>query len=250
MQTVVDNLAIEYTDQGTGPVVLMLHGWGDNLHTFDPLLQYISKYRVVRLDLPGFGNSLRSEDTWGVVEYARFVQSFIKKLQIDPQVVVGHSFGGRVIIKGVGVGIFAPQKIVLIASAGVARKTTIKSLVLRLFAKIGKALTLIPPLSIYRQQLRKKLYGAIGSDYFAAGAMRDVFLKVVREDLVHYARQIRVPTLLIWGSEDTATPLTEGETIRDAIRQSELEVIQGATHFVHQEKPHEVAALIREFIGQ
>jgi len=70
----------------------------------------------------------------------------------------------------------------------------------------------------------------------------------VREDLLEFARRIRVPTLLIWGMQDNQTPLSDGEKIRDAIRQSEMEVIQGATHFVHQEKPQEVAALIREFI--
>lgn len=248
MKTVVNSLVIEYTDEGNGPTVLMLHGWADNLHTFDALIPALQGYRIVRLDLPGFGNSERSKDTWGVIEYARFVQFFCKKIQAEPQILIGHSFGGRIIIKGVGTGVFTPQKIVLIASAGIARKTTLKSLLLRTLAKIGKALTLIPPFSLYRQQIRKNLYATLGSDYFAVGSMRDIFLKVVREDLVEYARQIRVPTLLIWGSEDTSTPLSDGEKIRDAIRLSELQIIHRATHFVHQEKPHEVATLIREFI--
>ena len=248
MKTIVTNLAIEYTDEGQGPTLLMLHGWGDNLHTFDALVRELPEYRIVRVDMPGFGNSERAPETWGVVEYARFIESFIKKVQIEPRAVVGHSFGGRVILKGVGTSIFAPEKIVLVASAGVARKTTLKHLVLRLFAKLGKALTLIPPFSIYRLQIRKKLYGSIGSDYFAAGSMRDVFLKVVKEDLLQYAREIRVPALLVWGDQDTQTPLSDGEKIRDAIRESQLEVIIGATHFVHQEKPHEVAALIKEFV--
>ncbi|RJQ33731.1 alpha/beta hydrolase [Candidatus Parcubacteria bacterium] len=248
MRTIVNNRAVEYSDEGTGPAILMLHGWADNLHTFDAIVQELPGFRIVRLDMPGFGQSERPNETWGVVEYARFVEDFIKKVQIDPQALIGHSFGGRVIIKGVGVGIFAPQKIVLIASAGVARKTTLKSIVLRVIAKIGKVLTLIPPFSLYRQQIRKKLYGALGSDYFAAGSMRDVFLKVVREDLIEYARQIRIPALLIWGRRDSSTPLSDGEKIRDAIRQSEMQIIEGASHFVHQEKPREVAQLIREFI--
>jgi len=242
-------LAIEYADEGAGPVLLMLHGWGDNLHTFDAIARELPGYRIVRLDLPGFGGSERSQETWGVVEYARFVESFIKKIQIEPHTLIGHSFGGRIIIKGVGVGIFSPQKIVLIASAGVARKRTLKSMFFRMLAKLGKALTLIPPLSLYRGQIRKKLYAALGSDYFASGSMRDVFLKVVREDLIEFARHISAPVLLVWGTLDNQTPLSDGEKIRDAIRQSEMEVIQGATHFVHQEKPQEVATLIKEFIS-
>src|SRR3990167_9466285 len=155
MKIIIDNLAIEYTDEGVGPTLLMFHGWGDNLHTFDAIVQELSGYRIVRLDLPGFCRSERAEETWGVIEYARFVESFIKKIQIEPHTLIGHSFGGRIIIKGVGVGIFSPQKIVLIASAGVARKRTLKSMFFRMLAKLGKALTLIPPLSLYRGQIRK-----------------------------------------------------------------------------------------------
>ena len=248
MRIIVNDLAIEYADEGAGPVLLMLHGWGDNLHTFDAIARELSGYRIVRLDMPGFGASERSQETWDVVEYARFVESFIKKIQIEPQALIGHSFGGRVIIKGVGTGIFSPQKIVLIASAGIARKRTLKSFVLRMFARLGKMLTLVPPLSLYRGQIRKKLYGAIGSDYFASGSMRDVFVKIVREDLVEFARHIRVPALLIWGTRDSQTPLSDGEKIRDAIQHSELEVIDNATHFVHQEYPQRVASLIKQFI--
>lgn len=248
MKTIVNNLAIEYLDEGEGPILLMLHGWGDNLHTFDPLLQYISKYRVIRLDMPGFGGSERAKETWGVIEYARFVREFTKKIGVEPAVLIGHSFGGRVIIKGTATHVFSPEKIVLIASAGIAHKKTFKNYAFRMIAKLGKVLTTIPPFSSYRVQIRKKLYARLGSDYFASGTMRDVFLKVVREDLQEYARQIRVPALLIWGSLDDQTPLTDGETIRDEIQGSQLEVIEGATHFVHQEHPEKVAELINQFV--
>ena len=248
MQTIVDNLAVEYADEGQGPVLLLLHGWGDTLHTWDAIVRGLQGFRIVRLDMPGFGGSEKPHEVWGVVEYARFVESFCKKLQIEPHALVGHSFGGRVIIKGVGVGIFTPQKVILIASAGVAKQRTLKNIALMAAAKVGKAVTLIPPFSLYRQKIRKKLYGSISSDYFAASSMSHIFLKVVKEDLLAYAAKIRLPTLLIWGSDDTQTPLADGEKIRDAIRDSRLEVLNGATHFVHQERAQEVAQLIQGFL--
>lgn len=248
MKTIVDDLAIEYADEGAGKPLLMLHGWGDNLHTFDSIVRELSGCRIVRPDLPGFGGSERPAETWGVIEYARFVEAFCKKLELEPAVLVGHSFGGRIIIKGTGTGVFSPQKIALIASAGVAKERTLKSFALTTAAKVGKALTLVPPFSLYRQQIRKRLYGAIGSDYFAAGSMRPIFLKVVKEDLLEYAAKIRAPALLIWGSADRSTPLADGEMIRDAIADSRLEVLTGATHFVHQERSREVAALIKDFV--
>jgi pimeloyl-ACP methyl ester carboxylesterase len=248
MKLIVDNLATEYLDEGEGKTILMLHGWADTMHTFDPLLKYITKYRIVRLDLPGFGGSERPKSTWGVEEYVRFVAAFCEKLNVDPEIIICHSFGGRVIIKGVGKGILRPKKIVLIASAGIAKQKNFKNKALRIAARAGKALTTVPPLSSYRQKIRKKLYGAIGSDYFASGSMSDIFVKVVGEDLLHYATNITVPTLLIWGRKDTFTPLAHGEKIHRAIKDSELTVIDGASHFVHQEHSQEVAELIHHFL--
>lgn len=248
MQIIVNTLATKYADEGSGITLLLLHGWGDSLHTFDALAREMPGFRIVRLDLPGFGGSEKPNSVWGVAEYALFVQAFCKKLRVEPQVLIGHSFGGRVIIKGAGEGILSPQKIILIASAGVAKKKTLKNILLMSFAKVGKLITLVPPFSLYRQTIRKKLYGAIGSDYFAAGSMGPTFIKVVTEDLLEYAKKIRIPALLIWGSDDRSTPLLDGKKINEAIIGSALEVITGATHFVHQERPQEVAALIQSFL--
>ncbi len=265
MKMIVRGLAVEYVDEGQattaagappdlsrgerfrGPTTVMLHGWGDNLHTFDALVRQMPGYRIVRLDLPGFGQSERPREAWGVEEYALFVANFLKKLSIDSYVLVGHSFGGRIAIRGVGTKMLSPSKVVLIASAGVKKTRTLKNYVLRVVAKAVKALTLVWPLSRYRQQIRKRLYGAIGSDYFAAGSMRDIYLKVVAEDLLPFARQIAVPTLLIWGKNDRSTPLEDGQRIHAAIAGSTLRVFEG-THFVHQERAVEIAEAIKEFV--
>lgn len=241
-------MAIEYSDEGSGKTIVMLHGWADNLHTFDAIVRELPNYRIVRLDMPGFGGSERPRETWGVGEYVAFVRDFLQKMNITEYALVGHSFGGRVAIKGVGTEALYPTKVVLIASAGIKKDRTLKNEILRVVAKAGKALTLVPPFSAYRQQIRKRLYTSIGSDYFAAGSMRDIFLKVVGEDLLHYAKQIRVPALLVWGSEDRSTPVANGEKIHRAINGSQLKVIEGASHFVHQEHPQQIAQYIKAFI--
>ena len=78
--------------------------------------------------------------------------------------------------------------------------------------------------------------------------MRDIFLKVISEDLLQYARKIKVPTLLIWGRDDASTSLESGEKIHAAIAGSQLKIIDDAGHFVHQEKWQEVAELIKNFV--
>ena len=249
MKVIVGTTATEYTDQGRGPTLLLLHGWKDDLKTFDKLLKELSSsYRIVRLDMPGFGGTDIPKGTWRVSDYAQFVRRFLEKVHIEPDVIVGHSFGGRVIIRGVGTGELQPKKIVLIAAAGLARKRTWRNRLLSVVAKIGKMVTSIPPLSSRKQELRRTLYEAIGSDYFAAGALKDTFVAVVSEDLSRYAARIKIPTLLIWGSEDASTTLDQGKRIASLIQGSRLEVINGASHFVHVEQPGKVAEFISSFV--
>lgn len=248
MKTIVDTIAVEYEEQGAGPSVLLLHGWKDNLRTFDPLLAVLgTAFRIVRLDLPGFGGSESPKTPWRVGEYARFVRHFCDKLGVRPDIVIGHSFGGRVAIRGYADGVLTPEKLVLMASAGIAKHRTLRNRLPYLVAKVGKAALSVFPYAV-RERFRSKLYKKIGSDYKEAGKLRKTFLMATHEDLSEAARKINAPTLLIWGTTDSATPLLDGKRYAELISGSRLEVIEGAGHFVHQEQPEAVAELIRSFV--
>ncbi len=248
MKMIVQNLAVEYSDAGTGPCILMLHGWKDTLHSFDALVGELSDtFRIVRLDMPGFGASDMPDPSWRLDDYVDFVEACIEKLHLDVAVFLGHSFGGRVVVKGVSRGVFHPQKIVLIASAGVSERNIGRSTTLGLLAKAGKLVTAPLPGTV-RSTLRRHLYERIGSDYHASGRLKDIFLNVVGENLSQAASAIRVPTLLIWGADDQQTPLSDGQKFARIIAGSKLETIPAATHFVHQEHPGRVATLIANFV--
>ncbi len=250
MKIIVNNLAVEYDEQGSGPVILLLHGWKDDLHTFDALIPLLSgSARVVRLDFPGFGGSQLPSEAWGVGEYARFVEDFCQKLRITPEILVGHSFGGRIALKGIAEGLFHPRKLVLIGSAGLAKHRTMRALAFNALAKAGKVVLSFFPTSI-QESFCRKLYQKAGSkDYLTAGALKETFLKVTQEDLSETARAIKVPTLLVWGEDDTETPLSDGKRLHGLISGSRLEVIEGAGHFVHQERPEEIAKMIKRFVS-
>lgn len=247
MKCIVDGLAIEYEDKGSGSTILMLHGWGDTMHTFDGLAATLPG-RVVRPDLPGFGESDMPKKDWALDDYVQFVRSFIHKLGIRPDVLIGHSMGGRIILKGVAEGIFNPKRIVLIASAGVAERKTLRNFFLGLIAKIGRAVTSIPPLNSLRETLRSRLYATIGSDYRRAGALRGTLLNIIREDLRHAASDVKVPALLVWGAHDQTTPLSEGKLLAGLISGSHLRIVPAAGHFVHHDKLPEVSAIMRQFL--
>lgn len=238
----------EYGDEGTGPTVLLLHGWQDSLDTFQPLSQQlVNNFRLVSLDLPGFGNTDLPPQAWTVSDYANFVAHFVDKLQLKPLCLIGHSFGGRIILKGVGNATLSTEKIVLIAAAGVTTQTPNK-LGWGILAKAGRAFLSIPPLSLLKESARKKLYSHLGSDYNTAGQLKETFLNVIGEDLSQDAQRITKPTLLIWGDADTATPLADGQRLNALMPNSKLEAIAGANHFVHQSHPQEVGQLIKTFL--
>lgn len=249
MKVIVDGLAVEYKDEGQGPILVLLHGWMDSLKTFDALTEQLSAmYRVVRPDLPGFGGSEMPREPWHVEEYSRFVADLCAKLDLQPAAFVGHSLGGRILLKGFANGTLSAPKIVLIASAGVADRRTLRNWSYKMVAKAGRAATAIPPFTLLRAKLRAKLYAAAKSDYPTAGAMTPTFLNVIGEDLAPLAPLVKVPALLIWGSDDRTTPLAEGKRLESLMPHATLNVIDDAGHFVHQEYPKKVAELIRAFV--
>ena len=86
---------VSYIDQGNGPVVLFLHGWGAPVSTYCLLTDHLSGYcRVIAPDLPGFGGSEEPEEPWTVDRYADFVLAFAKALSLQNVTLMGHSLAG------------------------------------------------------------------------------------------------------------------------------------------------------------
>ena len=227
----------------------MFHGWGGSLHGFDLLAPNLATaHRVISLDLPGFGGTEAPSETWNLDNYIDFVKSFIQKLDLKVEVLVGHSFGGRIAIKGLATKSLTADQLILIGSAGLAKSQTLRNVILKILTKIGNLISYLPPFIFWRQQLRRKLYRAIGSDYLDAGVLRQTYLKIIAEDLSNVAPNVSVPTLLIWGEDDITTPLADGRRLASFIPHSQLEIIKDADHDVHQQKPEQVNELINKFL--
>lgn len=232
-------------------VILLVHGWADRLETFNSLAQGLSKnYTVLALDLPGFGKSQAPKEVWNLDNYAHFLAAFLQKLSPanDLCAIVGHSNGGAVVIRGIALRLLAPKKLVLLASSGVRDTDKIKRFAIKMVAKTGKVVTFWLPQKT-KKQLQKKLYGTVGSDMLVSPELQETFKKTVRQDIQKDAVQIDIPTLLMYGDQDTATPLgSVGKKLHKLIKNSLLETIPGADHFVHHAQPAHIATLILEFL--
>lgn len=248
--TIIDGIATAFSQTGKGSDVLLLHGWGDSRRTYAALAEKLSKnYKVTALDLPGFGATELPKTAWNLTDYANFLKSFCEKLSIKPKLVIGHSNGGALAIHAISGGFIESQKLVLLASSGVRNTRLLRRFGLKIVAKSGKTLLFWLPIGTKRK-LQKKLYGVAGSDMLVVPHMKETFKKTVRQDIQSDARSLAIPTLLIYGSEDTATPAREiGQKLHSNIKNSKYAQIDRAGHFVHQDAPDDVNQLIEEFIA-
>jgi len=248
MQLIVNSLLSQYESVGQGKLVLLLHGWGDDHRSFAALQEQLSnEYKILALDLPGFGQTQAPDEVWDLDNYAKFVSAFLGKTGTEPYAIIGHSNGGAVVIRGIAEGILNCEKLVLLASAGIRDTQNSRRLMLKIIAKIGKVTTFWLP-HRYRQTLRKKLYGVAGSDMLVAPQLQETFKKTVRQDVQADAVKIQIPTLLIYGDNDSATPPAIGEKLASLIPNSELQILTEAGHFVHHDQLEKVTGLIRKFL--
>lgn len=254
MRIKIDGLDVNYTisgpeEQSTGESVLLLHGWGVDQKTLEPLRQHLARScQAVSLDLPGFGGSSAPETAWSVFEYADFVERFMKALGLQDPILMGHSFGGRlsIILGSRGIG----KKIILTDAAGILPKRSWKYY-LRVYSyKAAKKIFSIPPLTHFREKaLKLWLSSNPSSDYSQAqGVMRQIFVKVVNQDLQPLLEKIKASTLLLWGENDTATPLSDGQLMEKLIPDAGLVVFEGCGHYPFLEQPGRFYSVVDYFV--
>jgi len=245
-----ENLQVNYIRKGSGQPIVFLHGWGAEISTFNLLIDELSKSNdVIAIDFPGFGKSEEPKRAWNLDDYANMTYAFIQSLNIEKPTLIGHSFGGRVSIKLSQM--MTLNKIILINSAGIKPKRKFSYYVRVYGYKFFRNVASLPlikwilkePLEAYRE-----IYSS--SDYKqATPVMKQILSKVVNEDLKHVLSKIDVPVLLIWGDQDTSTPLEDAKIMEQLIPDAGLVVFEGAGHFSYVEQPARILTIIRTFVG-
>lgn len=250
MQAVVNDLLTHYELQGTGKLVLFLHGWGDASSGSVALQKELAKnYKVLAPDLPGFGKTQLPPEGWDLDNYASFVGALLDKLDLEqPYAVIGHSNGGAVAVRSIAMDTLKPEKLVLLAASGVRAGKTLRKAMMQTLAKLGNVATIGMP-ERYRKALRKQLYKSAGSDMMTVESMQDTFKKIIRQDVQAEAAEITQPTLLIFGADDKDVPPHMAERYKQLIKDSRLEMLPNTGHFVHLDKPEQTITLIKEFLA-
>ena len=262
---------VAYRDEGTGEVLLFIHGMAGSSDAWRELIPRLAKnYRVVAPDLLGHGQSTKPRGDYSLGAFAVILRDFLDELGIAQATIIGHSLGGGVAMQFSYQHPDYCQRLILISSGGLG---TDVGMILRLLSAPGAefVLPIIAPSPVL------KAGNKIGSWLSAAGVQsprateiwrayssfsdkptRDAFLRTLRS-VVDYRGQAvsalnrlhvrsELPTLAIWGEADEIIPVEHGHAALAARPGSRLEVLPGVGHFAHVEAPNEVAEIIEDFM--
>lgn len=249
MTIIINGLAVGYDRLGSAKrVMILLHGWGASRKSLATIAKKLSKkYTVINIDVPGFGDSQKPDEVWGLGEYSQWLMDCVAKMGVSVDVLLGHSNGGAIAVKAVSSGLRV-NKLVLLGASGIRKREKGKKLILKSVAKTGKVATVLLPKSV-KKKVRGRWYKVIGSELYDHPGMEEYFKKITSEDLLIDSAMITIPTLLVYGSEDRATPPLYGKLYHETIEGSELKIIEGAGHYSFLDKPDQTLAQITKFLN-
>ncbi len=244
----INGLEINYKIIGEGRPFLIFHGWNSNSNRWLAVAEILAKkgLQIIIPDLPGFGKSSTPPLDWDPEEYLNFAKQFIDRLNLENFYLLGHSFGGSVAIK---YSIDFPDKVqkLFLISAACFRKRTPGKFVLYIFSKFCHIFSFLP----FYENIRKGFYKYIvrRSDYpYSKGAMKKIYLKIIKRDLSDILPAVATPTVIIWGEKDKITPLNEGVEINRKIKNSKIQIIEGVNHSPNLIVPEKLAQTIGKFL--
>lgn len=260
----VGGLAVHYRDEGQGFPLVLLHGAASSLHTWEAWAQELSKdYRVIRLDLPGFGlTGPNSTKDYSMAWNVRFLATFLDKLNVPACYLAGNSYGGRIAWEFTYANPARVKKLILVDAGGYPVQGR-KILAMRLarMPVIGWIAGHATPRFFVAMTIRQ-MYGdsrrvtdAVIDRYYdliLAAGNRETFGILMRagaQDPSAKLQALEVPTLILWGSEDRVIPVPFAERFHRDIRHSQLIVYQGAGHVPMEEIPGESSRDARTFLA-
>ena len=245
----IDKLKINIRRSGHGTPVVILHGWGASTAAVAPIHDLLEPhFDTLSIDLPGFGESDEPPEAWGSPEYASLVERLLAELAIERPVLIGHSFGGKLSILLGAKGI--ASTLVLIDAAGIRGRRG-PGWYLKVYSyKLARRLAAIPGLKgLLDPHVERARNRSGSSDYRnASGLMRRILVKVVNEDVRDQLPKVTVPTLLIWGENDDATPVANGRLMERLIPDAGLVVLESAGHYAYADQWHRFARVLGSFL--
>lgn len=245
-----DNTVVHYLEAGQGPLLVLVHGLGSSADVWRDSMRLLARsYRVVALDLPGYGKSDRPRADYSIEYQASALADFLDALEQGKAALAGNSMGGWIAAL---VALNRPEKVshlILVDSAGLKRdslppinlnpatKEEQRLLMLSLFVDKSFA----SERAVNDQwEYRKNIAATVQATLLS--------LKTRRPYLDERLKYINVPTLIIWGRQDALTPADLAERFNKGVAGSRLVLIDKAGHLPQVEKPTAFYRAVKGFV--
>lgn len=262
---VVQDIDVNYVDTGHGPVVICLHGWASSLLMWQRTMAHLRRtYRVIALDLPGFGDSASPPSAFDYTPgaYAQFVAAFVQQVvpQAAPLTIVGHSMGGMIAtqltvdVPGIVGGLVLADPVITgLVGGGMGRllrtrlgqqfiDRTGRSAWIR---RLGTQGVLNDPRLARDPAAQRSLRDMARATTDAmSGSLRALTLTDLSDRLV----EIDVPTLIIVGARDLTAPVSEARLAAQRIPQAHLAVVPRASHMPMDQQPELFDRLLASYL--
>lgn len=239
------NINVEVSGSGDTNIFL-LHGWGQSTKAFREVCQHLAtSFTVYNIDLPGFGLSEKPLYVYDTNDYADIIKGLVDYYQLEKLIIIGHSFGGRVAIKYTS-RYNHVNKLILVDSAGIVHKKKM-SFYLKVYTfKLLKKCFSLPLLKKYKQ----KVLNHFGSNDYknADSMMKQILVKVVNEDLRDEMNNISCPTLLVWGTDDVVTPISDAYIMKEKLKDAGIVKIENAGHFSYLQNKYLFLSVLDAFL--
>lgn len=259
----LNELRIHYRDEGTGDAIVLVHGTGASLHTWNAWAQELSQtHRVIRLDLPAYGLTGKDpKKRYSSKDYVDLIDAFLKELNVNQFHLAGNSLGGLVSWLYASYHPNKVQKLILVDPSGFPSKKSPMVISLAKTPGINMLIRYVTPKAFIKKNLKEVYYNPdlistqILDRYYEltlAPGNRTAFIdraKIEREDYTDRLGLITNPTLILWGAEDAWIPLKNAYRFEEKIATSTVVVMKETGHLPMEEKPAKSLAITLDFLS-
>lgn len=253
----INGLNIAVKEAGTGPDMVLIHGIFATKEIMNPLFNYYKdKYHVVSYDVRGHGESDKPEKLT-LEDYADDLAAIIKYYDMENPIVIGLSMGSYITLRTAEKYPSLASKIVLIGTRGQGKISLMEKAVEENggntdidLKEMGRLIArrVYPP-NTTPEQIVEYYKGNRGKTELTNDERKNIYASLAHYDMMSDIDNVEIPVLLLVGEFDGLNPPTESKIVADALKDSKLEVIDGAGHIIFFEKKDEVISLIDNFVN-
>tara|TARA_B100001250_G_scaffold138299_1_gene118374 strand:- start:3 stop:923 length:921 start_codon:yes stop_codon:yes gene_type:complete len=259
----VKGIKIHYRDQGQGYPIVLIHGTGASLHTWDAWTEELIKnYRVIRLDLPAYGLTGKDpQKRYSSIDYVNLLDAFLDKLGIENFHLGGNSLGGLVSWLYASYHDQKVNKLLLLNPSGFPFDSTPMVIKLAKTPILNFFIRYVTPKSFVKKNLKEVYYNddlitneTIDRYYDLTlfEGNREAFIDrsfIERENFTDRLSLIQSPALVIWGENDEWIPVEDSEKFKDHLNNIKVVIMPKTGHIPMEERPKESVAIALDFLS-